>query len=143
MNPKIKIGMDYLEKEGLSHIQAAAVIGAFIVESNLNTHALGDKGLPQKAHGIGQWRGERWIHLQDLAKTRGKDPFDLMLQLEFALVELGTHEKLAGDKLFSADTIEEAVEAMIDYERPAGWTKKWPRKARTWKQRLSTARSLL
>lgn len=135
--------MEWLMAQGLSNIQAAAIIGAFIVESNLNPQALGDRGLPQKAHGIGQWRGDRWFRLVDLATTRGKDKFDFFVQLEFALAELSSTEKMAGQKLFSATTIEEAVEAMIDYERPAGWTQKWPRKARTWKQRLSTSRSLL
>lgn len=98
--------MDYLTAQGLSHIQAAAIIGAFTVESNLNPYAVGDKNLKVRAHGIGQWRGDRWSNLQTLAKTRGKSPFDLLLQLEYALVELGTTERFAGEKLFGANTIE-------------------------------------
>jgi len=137
------IAMGYLEAQGLTRLQAAAVIGAFTVESNLNPYAVGDKTLTLHAHGIGQWRGIRWTNLQHLAKTRGKSPYDVLLQLEFALAELGTTEKMAGDKLFRATTIEDAVEAMVDYERPGGWTPKHPRNAHTWKARLAAAKALL
>lgn len=143
VNPNAKIGLDYLMEQGLSKIQAAAIIGAGIVESNLKTHAEGDKNLAVHAHGMFQWRGERWANLRLLAKNRDKDPYDFLLQLEFVLSELATTEKRAGDKLFAAKTIEDAVEAMVDYERPQGWTSKHPRQARTWRQRLSAARSLL
>jgi hypothetical protein len=137
------IAMEYYQSKGLTKVQAAAIVGGFVVESNLNTRALGDRTLADKAHGIGQWRGKRWKHLQEFANGQAKEVHGLEVQLAFALHELKTTEKTAGDKLFAATTLEEAVDAMVGYERPGGWTAKNPRGAKTWKIRLKAARSLL
>lgn len=138
-----KFAMKHYTDQGLTPVQAAAIVGAFIVESGLNPTAVGDKSLSSRAHGLAQWRGPRWEHMQAYAKTHHKSEFDLVTQLDFALSELNSTERMAGTKLFQAKTVEEAAEAMIDYERPGGWTKKWPRKAQTWPQRLAQAKRCL
>ena len=143
MKHAARVGLDYYEAQGLTPIQAAAIIGGFTVESNLNPYAVGDKNLKDHAYGVGQWRAARWANLQNLAKLKGKSPYDLLMQLEFALWELAHHEVTAGHQLFAAKTIEDAVDAMIGYERPSGWTFKNPRHAHTWKQRLDAAKALL
>lgn len=135
--------MDYYLSKGLTKNQAAAIVGAAIIESNLNPTALGDRNLAEKAHGVFQWRGRRWKNLLAFAEAQAKEVHGLELQLSFALHELKTSEKAAGDKLFAAKTLEDAVDAMVDYERPAGWRPGHPRGAKTWGARLKLARSLL
>src|ERR1700680_2717083 len=85
MNAAAKTGMDYYVSKGLSVVAAAAIIGAFTVESKLNPYAVGDTALKDHAHGVGQWRGNRWANAQHLAKLNGKSPYNYLLQLEFAL----------------------------------------------------------
>lgn len=134
---------DYYLAKGLTKNQAAAIVGAGIIESNLNPTAIGDRNLKEKAHGVFQWRGNRWKNLLAFAAAQSKEVHGLVLQLSFVLHELKTTERQAGDKLFMAKTLEDAVDAMVDYERPAGWKPGHPRGAKTWNARLKAARSLL
>lgn len=135
--------MDYYLARGLPKHQAAAIVGNFIVESNLNPRAIGDRDLTEMAHGVGQWRGHRWRALKAFADAQSKEVHGFEVQLMFALHELKTTERTAGEKLFMSKTLEEAVDAMVDYERPGGWKPGNPRGARTWNKRLKAARSLL
>jgi hypothetical protein len=129
--------------QGLKPYQAAAIVGALMVESGLNPTAVGDRDLSVNAHGLAQWRGPRWDHMKEYAKAHNKSEFDLFTQLDFVLSELASTEKMAGDKLFHSDNVLDAVEAMVDFERPKGWTKKYPRHARTWRERLAQANHCL
>jgi hypothetical protein len=77
---------NYFVDKGLTDVQAAAIVGNFIVESSLNTSAdqPGGPGM-----GIAQWSNPgRWDNLQKYAAAQGKDKFDFGLQLDFVWLEL-------------------------------------------------------
>lgn len=135
--------INYYLSKGLTKNQAAAIVGAGIIESNLNPTAVGDKHLKDHAHGIFQWRGDRWKRLLAFAAAQSKEVHGFEVQLMFVLHELKTTERKAGEKLFMAKTLDDAVDAMVDYERPAGWKPGNPRGAKTWNARLKASRSLL
>ncbi len=109
-----KQGYDYYISQGLSPIQASALIGNFIQESNLNPLAVGDDG---KSRGVAQWQKDRLQRLRDI--NGGENSQNYGNQLNFALQELQTTHKKAFQRLKNAKTIEEATLAISDeYERP-------------------------
>lgn len=110
-----KIAYDYYISQGLTPIQASALIGNFEQESGLNPGVWGDNGTSK---GIAQWRGNR---LQKLRDTHGGENSGLFNnQAIFALQELKSPQyKKAYDRLKNAKTIEEATLAISeDFEKP-------------------------
>ncbi len=95
--------------KGFSPEQAAGIAGNLMQESSLNPNAINKEGGGQGAHGIAQWRGDRWTGLQEFAKSRGTSPYDLYTQLEYIMHELNTREKKALDLLKKSTTAEEAA----------------------------------
>ena len=87
----------YKKRLGLTDYQAAALAGNAIHESSLNTKAVGDKTLgdSRSAHGLFQWREERWQRLQEYAQKTGRPSDDWNVQKEFAAVELETSKSKA------------------------------------------------
>lgn len=85
---------------GYSPVHAVALAGHALQESGGNPAAFNPK---EDAHGILQWRGDRWAGLQALAKTRGTAPDDPQVQLDFITHEMAGPEAKAGS-LFRATT---------------------------------------
>jgi hypothetical protein len=110
----IKIAKTFFEQKGYNQIQVSAIIGGLLQESELNQNAENPKS---KAYGIAQWLGTRKSKI--LAK---KDYSKLEVQLDFVIEEFNSDEALAGSKLKSATTLEDAITAMANYERYAGVT---------------------
>lgn len=107
----------YKERLGLTDNQAAALAGNAIHESSLNTNAKGDNG---SAHGIFQWRNDRWQRLQEYAKKSGRSANDWNVQKEFAAVELETTESKALERLKQTSSVEDASRSINkNYERSA------------------------
>jgi hypothetical protein len=106
---------DFLVGKGLIDFQAAAVIGNLQQESKLDPQALSSS---EGAHGIAQWRGERWQNMLDFATASGRSPWSLDTQLEFLWHELETIPSLGLDALRTSTTLEEATIAFQDkFER--------------------------
>lgn len=138
----------YLEYLGWAKHQAAAIVAHGMWESgghktnDIITTALGGEG----SHGAWQWRGGRYIGklgLLSFAHGYGRSSTDLELQLLFVDKELNTTEKRAGSLLRESKTLEEAVEAVMCYLRPKGFTWDNPRAGHAFEERLTIAEGLL
>lgn len=97
--------------------QVSGLIGNLLEESSLNPNSpLGDNGT---AFGIAQWRGARRSRLTSMF---GANP-SYAQQLEFVWYELTGNfpgsETSAGKRWLAATTVEQAVDAIVTYERPA------------------------
>jgi len=86
---------------GYAPVQAAAIAGNVAQESGGNPAAV-NQG--EDAHGLLQWRLDRWRGLQDFAKARGTDPTDLGTQLDYIGHEMaGPEAKSSGGFLAATD----------------------------------------
>lgn len=117
--PMEKEMMAALIKEGRTPLEAAAIVGAGIAESNLDP--LASNNVNGGHRGIFQWDKARWKNLTAFAKRNGLDPNDRITQTLFANHELNTYEASANTKLKNARTPFEAAAAMTAFERPGGW----------------------
>lgn len=107
----------FMQQGGYSQTQAAGIIGNLLTESGLNPSAVGDNG---KAYGIAQWN-DRQPKLREWAARTGRNVGDEYAQADFMMHELNTSESEAGAMLRAATTIEEAVNAIVHFERPSGY----------------------
>lgn len=103
-----------LIERGYSPVQAAALAGHALQESggdpaNVNPN--------EDAHGLLQWRLDRWKALQDFAKERGVAPTDPHLQLDFIGRELGGSEAKSGAGFRAATDLPSASAALKSYIR--------------------------
>jgi hypothetical protein len=85
--------MQGLIARGYSPVQAAALGGHMLQESGGDPTNVNPK---EDAHGLLQWRGDRWDNLQALAKSRGVSPTDPNVQLDFIGQEMAGPEAKAG-----------------------------------------------
>lgn len=139
---------------GWKDYQAAAMVGQFMQESyaDLRTNVWGDN---KTAFGIAQWRDNydkktgahspgRLTDLLKFASERKRPIDDFDTQVRFADWELRQgSEKAVGKRLAAAKNIDEALEAAIGYERPAGYRVDNPRNGHGWAQREKFAKGLL
>lgn len=109
------IGSDNAEKafnffvgKGLSSVQAAGIIGNFLVESNVNPEAINDGS---GAYGIAQWLGGRRIELF------GKENYNtLQVQLDYVWEELtGDYKSSTLDKLTATSDLKTATDIVLRY----------------------------
>lgn len=111
--------MAFYQNKGYSPVQAAGIVGGLKGETaNLNTSQVHDGGI---GLGIAGWNGPRLKNLQAFAQTRGTDPTDLNTQLEFVDNELRSSEGGAYKALQTAQTPQQAGQAMLQYFRPKDW----------------------
>lgn len=110
--------MAYYTGHGRSKVQAAAIVGAAVEESNLDPLAIGDGG---RARGIFQMHPDRWNPFVKWAKGKGLDPNSLDAQMRYFDEETKGGEIAAGNMLKGAKTTQEAAAAMVRYERPGGY----------------------
>lgn len=99
---------------GYSPVHAAALAGHALQESGGNPAAFNPK---EDAHGILQWRGDRWSGLQALAKARGAAPDDPQVQLDFISHEMAGPEAKAGAAFRSTTDLPSASVALKKYIR--------------------------
>ena len=112
-----KIYSSLLDK-GYNTNAAAGITGNLWHESAGFGGGAGDGGT---AHGIAQWRGDRWTKMQEYAKSVGKDPNDLNTQVDYLDKELKTDYKSAYNLLQHASDVKTATGIFADqYEKPAG-----------------------
>ena len=111
----LKTAVQFFKNKKYTDYQIAAFVGSLLQESGLNPTLTNSIG----AYGIAQWLGPRLESLKKFKK--GWDT--LNVQLEFIEYELRGTEKLAGNRLRSSTSLEEAVTAAALYERYGGITK--------------------
>jgi hypothetical protein len=105
------IAFDFLVGKGLSHEQAAGVIGNLQSESGLNPRS--DAPDPTKTdpyargRGIASWGPPRWRNLITFAA--GRDPWSLDTQLDFLWHELESEPGLGLAPLRATTTVEDAT----------------------------------
>lgn len=106
-----------LVERGMEPHVAAGFVGNFMVEAGptINPAIVGDGGA---ALGMAQWNNRRPA-LIAFARARGKDPTDIDVQIDFLFHELETSEAGAAQRIFQAQTAQEAAQLVSDlYERP-------------------------
>lgn len=121
----------YAEYPQLKPHQIAAIVATAKHESDFRPNQnTGDSGT---AFGLFQHRGARQEALRKFAKAHGKDASDPLLQVDFAMHEMGIakkgqalaagagSEKRAGQKFLRAGTLDEAVVGMAHFERYRGY----------------------
>lgn len=99
---------------GYSPIQAAALAGHALQESGGDPTNVNAK---EDAHGLLQWRLDRWDALKDFARERGVSPTNPGLQLDFIGRELTGSEARAGKGFLSAGDLPSASAALKPYIR--------------------------
>lgn len=99
---------------GYSPVHAAALAGHSLQESGGDPSAFNPK---EDAHGILQWRGDRWDNLQALAKARGTTPNDPQVQLDFISQEMAGPEAKAGTAFRATADLPSASAALKRYIR--------------------------
>lgn len=111
------------DKLGYSPEAAAGILGNMKQESSFDPLAGGDKeGGQATAHGLFQWRGDRFTNLQKFAADQGKSWKDAYTQLDFMDHELkrGGYGK-AYQALQGAKTASQAADGFaLHFERPKG-----------------------
>jgi hypothetical protein len=147
--PAEKQGVEFFRSQGLSGAATAGVVGVLSHEGagmNPNARNPGDGRDGSDSIGIAQWNAERATALKSFAASKGKPWNDLGVQLEFVLHEMKTGDanaRKAYRMLRDADTVEEAVEAMNYYERPAGWEPGGdPTKVAGWADRVARGKRI-
>lgn len=139
---------DGLIRRGWSETAAAGITGALMAESRLDPTIGGDKegGVPT-SFGLAQWRGSRLTNLKTFAAAKGKDWTDTDVQLDFLDEELRGKQgdagaARAGKELEQAQTVDQAAEAMMHFERPRHYTPENPRKGLHFDRRLRNAEAV-
>jgi hypothetical protein len=100
--------MDRLTRNGLSRMQAAAVVGNLQRESSLISNNVNkDEG----AYGLMQWRGPRFAALQDFAAQQGKPWTDPGVQADFIGHEMGGVERKSAQAFYKATDLDSATKA--------------------------------
>ena len=107
-------GMAYFQSQGWTKDQAAGIMANFYGESHLDPNAVSPDG---GAHGLGQWRGDRW---KRLVAEYGPNPTAAQ-QFAFTQQELMTTESAAAAKLkASPSSFSAGVAFDTGFERNGG-----------------------
>lgn len=139
-NDVVKSDMAYLTSKGLTPAQAAGVVGHGFAESGNNpVGRAGDNG---RSNGYFQWDPARFGNLKAFAQQNGKDWRDRTTQLDFALTEAKADPRVWG-ALSKAQTVEDATNAWMHFERPQGYTPDNPQGGHNYAGRLAAARRSL
>jgi hypothetical protein len=138
-------------------VMVAAIVGNFQIESgdSINPQAYNPNDRGEASMGIAQWRGGKYDRVTPLLKfcgisgqVRPPNLPPLEQQLDFVWHEFHTSEKSAYNRLLSSTTIQDAVAAMIYYERDASYRKignVWTvdRSSPFYQKKLNKARTVL
>jgi len=114
----IKQAVKFFKNQGFPDTSVAGIVGNLLVESGLNTNAVGDGG---KAYGIAQWRGSRLTDLRKKYPGPTNSYATLNSQLNWIIDELNDKESRAKIALSKTSSAEQAAEIFDStYERSNG-----------------------
>lgn len=99
---------------GYSPVQAAALAGHVQQESGGDSTNVNQQ---EGAHGLLQWRLDRWDGLQNFAKAQGKSPLDPEVQMDFVGHEMHGPEAKAGAGFLAANDLPSASAALKPFIR--------------------------
>lgn len=110
--------IDEFRNAGYTDTQISGVLAAASNESGFNVNTIGDKnlGVGNEAHGLFQWRQDRWQGLQNYAASQGASWSDPNIQAQYAIKELSGNAN-GGPQLRAASTPTQAAAAMGMFER--------------------------
>ena len=106
--------MKGLIDRGYTPVQAAALVGHILQESGGNPAEFNAK---EDAHGLLQWRLDRWQALQNFARERGVPVSDPNLQLDFIGREMHGNEARNAAGFLNAGDVAGASAALQPYIR--------------------------
>jgi hypothetical protein len=106
--------MAALIQRGYTPVQAAALSGNMAQESGYDPTNVNAK---EGAHGVLQWRMDRWDNLRKFAAERGTSPTDLPTQMDFIGHEMSNNEAKAGSEFRAATDLPSAQAALKSYVR--------------------------
>lgn len=101
-------------QRGYSPVHAAALAGHIAQESGNDPTNINQQ---EGAHGLLQWRLDRWTGLQNFAKAQGRSPLDPDIQMDFVTHELHGPEAKAGAGFLAATDLPSASAALKPYIR--------------------------
>jgi hypothetical protein len=149
VSPQADQALTFFMSRGWTRVQAAAIVGHMVKESQLDTNARnpGDGRDGSDSIGVAQWNAGRAQALASFAAARGKPVTDFQTQLAFADAELrgqipGSDESQWGRQLAAAADVRSASRAMISYLRPRGWTSANPEGGHNFAARTAVAERL-
>jgi hypothetical protein len=99
---------------GYTPTQAAALAGHALQESGGDPTNVNQA---EGAHGLLQWRNDRWQGLQDFAKSQGKDPNDPEVQMDFVGREMSGPEAKGSAAFRNSTDVASASAALKPYIR--------------------------
>lgn len=120
-----KMAFNFYKQEGLSDIQAAAIVGNLSQESGIRPLNYGDRD----SKGVAQWRTDRYGPMVSWAKQQGLDPNELKTQLKYVKVEAeqrGDLQRIA----HMSDVGEATIAFGRKYERPSEQHANWENRTR-------------
>lgn len=103
-----------LLSRGYDPVHAAALAGHMIQESGGNP---ADVNKNEDAHGLLQWRLDRWKGLQDYAAAQNKSPTDPDVQMDYIAREMSGPEAKSSTGFRNATDLPSASAALKDYIR--------------------------
>jgi len=122
-NTNVEKAYNFFISKGFTPVQAAGMIGNFIVESGRSLDPTIISGVEgEGSQGIAQWNpaGGRLQDLKKFAQSIGYPYTSLYAQLNFVVYELYGKEQSARKRLQSATSVDEAAYLFAKYyERPA------------------------
>jgi hypothetical protein len=138
---RASMATSFFVQRGYTPEQAAGIVGHLLHEGGLRTdaRAAGDGRDGSDSIGIAQWNAERATALKAFAAEKGKPWTDYQTQLEFVDHELRGSEGFAGGQVRSATSVQQAVAAMMHYERPKGYSRDNPQGGLGYAARLRNA----
>lgn len=132
---------NYFLQRGYTPTAAAGIVGNLVQESGVNPVVRpGDSGT---AHGIAQWRGDRYSGLQNYAAQNKGSVGDLGTQLGYLDYELRNKYGDTYKRLMAAKNVGDATGAFaLGYERPKGAETGVAANVDGWGNRLAAASSV-
>jgi len=132
---------NYFLQRGYTPTAAAGIVGNLVQESGVNPVVRpGDSGT---AHGIAQWRGDRYTGLQNYAAQNKGSIGDLGTQLGYLDYELRNKYGDTYKRLMASKNVGDATGAFaLGYERPKGAETGVASNVDGWGNRLAAASSV-
>lgn len=117
-NDNAQKAFNYFIQKGVTDYQSAGIVGNLMQESHVNPNAVQSNDV---GHGIAQWSEPgRWDGVVNLAASKGVDPTDLGVQLDFMWQELSGTYASALSALKATTDVTDATQSFEQTYEAAG-----------------------